>query len=115
MPAALVLKDRTGLERPVVARKEKTSRQGEPQRRQLGFSVGGWAGGRAGGQSEPASERGGVKTRGGGGAESVCAECHLSPDISSGWRLFHSRYWRRRRCVGFFCLRGVRVAAAGEA
>lgn len=46
-PAALVLKDRTGLERPVAAREEKTSRQGEPRRRQLGFSVGGRAGGRA--------------------------------------------------------------------
>lgn len=42
-PAALVLKDRTGLERPVAAREEKTSRQGEPRRRQLGFSVGGRA------------------------------------------------------------------------
>lgn len=44
--AALVLKDRTGFERAVMAREEKTSRQGEPRRRQLGFCVGGRAGGR---------------------------------------------------------------------
>lgn len=96
--AELVLKDRTGLERPVVAREEKTSRQGQRRRPHLVFSVqtrrwtDGW--------SEAASERGGMRTSGsnggGGGSVSVCAECHESPDISSGWRLFHTQYWRRR-------------------
>lgn len=95
--AELVLKDRTGLERPAVAEEEKTSRQGQRQHPHLGFfsvQADEWADGRG----EPASERGEVKTSGGGGSGSVsvCAECHLSPDISSGWRLFHTRYWRRR-------------------